>query len=75
MDSQGIGEVLALAGAFLVFLGLLSFFWQRIPSLGKLPGDMFLQKGSFQFFFPIVTCIVVSIVLAVIPNLVFRLFR
>jgi hypothetical protein len=75
MDSQGIGKVLALVEAFLVFLGLLLFFWQRIPCLGKLPGDIFLQKGSFQFFFPIVTCIVVSIVLTVILNLVFRLFR
>jgi len=61
MDLQGIGKILILGGAFLAFLGLLLFFWQRIPFLGKLPGDIFLQKGSFQFFFPIVTCIVIII--------------
>lgn len=75
MDFQGIGKILILGGAFLAFLGLLLVFWQRIPFLGKLPGDIFLQKGSFQFFFPIVTCIVISIVLTVILNFVFRLFR
>ena len=75
MDLQSIGKILILGGAFLAFLGLLLFFWQRIPFLGKLPGDIFLQKESFQFFFPIVTCIIISIVLTIIPNLVFRLFR
>jgi len=62
MDFQGIGKILILGGVFLAFLGLLLVFWQRIPFLGKLPGDIFLQKGSFQFFFPIVTCIMISII-------------
>jgi hypothetical protein len=75
MDLQGIGKILILGGAFLAFLGLLLFFWQRIPFLGKLPGDIFVNKGSFQFLFPIVTCIIISIVLTIILNLVFRLFR
>jgi hypothetical protein len=75
MDFQGIGKILILSGAFLASLGLLLFFWQRIPFLGKLPGDIFLSKGNFQFLFPIVTCIVISIVLTIILNLVFRLFR
>ncbi len=63
MDFQGTGKILIFGGTSLVFLSLLLFFWQRIPFLGKLPGDIFLQKGSFQFFFPIVTCIIISIVL------------
>jgi len=75
MDLQGIGKILILGGAFLAFLGLLLFFWQRIPFLGKLPGDIFVQKGNFQFLFPIVICIIISIVLTIILNLVFRLFR
>ena len=48
-----MGKILILGGAFIVFLGLLLFFWQRIPFLGRLPGDIFVNKGSFQFFFPI----------------------
>jgi len=75
MDLQSIGKILILGGAFLAFLGLLLFFWQRIPFLGKISGDIFLQKGGFQFFFPIITCIIISIVLTIILNFVFRLFR
>jgi hypothetical protein len=75
MDLQGIGKILILVGAFFAFLGLLLVFWYRIPFLGKLPGDIFLQKGSLQFFFPIVTCIIISIVLTIILNLVIRLLR
>jgi len=63
MDFQGIGKILMLGGVFLAFLGLLLFFWQRIPFLGKLPGDIFVNKGSFQFFFPIVTCIIIKFML------------
>jgi len=54
MDLQGVGKILILGGAFLAFIGLLLFFWQRIPFLGELPGDIFLHKGSFQLFVPIV---------------------
>jgi len=75
MDFQGIGRILILSGAFLAFLGLLLIFWQRIPFLGKLPGDIFLHKGGFQFFFPLVTFIIISIVLTIILNLVIRLLR
>ena len=75
MDFQGAGKLLIMGGVFLAFLGLLLMFWQRIPFLGKLPGDIFLQKGSFQVLFPIVTCIIISIVLTIILNFLFRLIR
>jgi len=75
MDFQGVGKILILVGAFLAFLGLLLIFWQRIPFLGKLPGDIFLHIDSFQFFFPIVTCIIISIGLTIVLNLVIRLLR
>ena len=75
MDFQGIGKILILSGAFLAFLGLLLIFCQRIPFLGKLPSDIFLHKGGFQFFFPLVTFIIISIMLTIILNLVIRLFR
>jgi hypothetical protein len=75
MDFQGIGKAVILGGIFLVFLGLLLFFWQRIPFLGKLPGDIFVHKGNLQFVFPIVSAIIISIVLTIILNLIIRLFR
>ena len=70
---EPLGKFLILAGVFIVVLGLLVMFWSKIPFLGKLPGDIFVQKGSFQFFFPIVTCLLVSAVLTVVINLIMRL--
>jgi len=75
MGFQGVGKAAILAGVFLIFLGLLLFFWQRIPFLGKLPGDIFVHRGNLQFFFPIVSSIIISIVLTIILNLIVRLFR
>jgi len=75
MDFQGIGKAVILGGILLVFPGLLLFFWQRIPFLGKLPGDIFVHKGNLQFVFPIVSAIIISIVLTIILNLIIRLFR
>jgi hypothetical protein len=72
---QGIGKILILVGAFLAFFGLLLVFWQKIPLLGKLPGDILVQKGNFQFFFPIVTCLIISISLTIVLNFVIHLFR
>ena len=72
---KGIGKILILVGAFTVFLGLLLVFWQRIPFLGKLPGDVFVQEGNLQISFPIATCVIISILLTVIANLVIHLFK
>jgi len=75
MYPQGVGKLLILGGAFLVLFGLLLIFWQRIPFLGKLPGDIFVQKGNFQLFLPIMTCLIISILLTIILNFVIHLFR
>jgi len=72
---QGIGKILILVGAFLAFFGLLLVFWQKIPLLGKLPGDIIGAKGNLQFFFPIVTCLIISISLTIVLNFVIHLFR
>jgi len=66
------GKVLIIIGVVIAISGVVIMFWQRIPLLGKLPGDIFVQKGNFQFFFPIVTCIILSVVLTLVLNLIFR---
>lgn len=75
MGFQSIGKILILAGTFLIFFGLLLVFWQHIPFLGRLPGDIFLQKGSFRLFLPIVSCLVISVLLTLVVNLVIHLLR
>jgi hypothetical protein len=70
---EPLGKLLIFAGVFIIVLGLLVMFWSKIPFLGKLPGDILLQKEGFQFFFPIVTCLLISVILTVVINLVMRL--
>lgn len=66
-----LGKFLVVLGAVIVVLGLL--LWSGVGSgwLGRLPGDIRIERGNSTFYFPIVTCIIISIVL----SLVFSLFR
>jgi ribose/xylose/arabinose/galactoside ABC-type transport system permease subunit len=66
-----VGKFLVILGAVIIFLGLL--LWTGIGAgfLGKLPGDIRIERGNSAFYFPIVTCIIISIVL----SLIFSLFR
>jgi len=69
------GKILIIIGVFLVVFGIIFVFWGRIPFLGRLPGDIAVQKGNVSFFFPLATNIVISLVWTVLLNLFFRLFR
>ena len=71
---ESIGRILLLVGVFLTLSGVLFIFWHKIPFIGKLPGDIFLQRGDIQFFFPLVTCLVLSAILTIIVNLIIGLF-
>ncbi|MCY3801504.1 MAG: DUF2905 domain-containing protein [Chloroflexi bacterium] len=64
----GLGVLLILAGAVLLAFG-------KLPGLGRLPGDLAIERGGVRFFFPIVTMLVVSVVLTVIANLFLRFWR
>lgn len=75
MGFESIGKLLLIGGVFLTALGLLLIFWQHIPFLGKLPGDIFVRKGNVSFYFPLATGIVLSILLTVAVNLVLWLLR
>ncbi len=66
----GLGKILLIAGGVIVVVGLLLVFSQHIPFLGKLPGDIFIKKDNFSFYFPIVTMLIVSIALTIIINVI-----
>jgi len=67
-----MGKLLILTGFILIILGLFLVFSGRIPYLGKLPGDIRVEKENFVFYFPLATCILLSILLTLILNLVMR---
>ena len=71
-EFSGIGKLLIASGVVLVVVGLLVMVGGKIPYLGKLPGDISIQRKNFSFHFPVVTCLVISVILTVLLNLFFR---
>jgi len=69
---DAVGKLFIFLGAFLVLLGGIMVVGGKLFGLGRLPGDIFIQKGNFSFYFPLVTCIILSILLTVILNLIRR---
>jgi len=67
----GFGKILLIAGLAVAGMGLLLLLTDKVGWIGKLPGDITVRRENFTFHFPIVTCILVSIVL----SLLFWLFR
>jgi hypothetical protein len=66
-----LGRTLLIAGAVLLVVGLFLTLGGRVPGVGRLPGDVMYRRGNFTFYFPIVTCILLSVVL----TLLLRIFR
>jgi hypothetical protein len=64
-----IGKLLLILGIILSIMGLIFIFGSKVPGLGRLPGDIFIKKGNITFFFPIVTCILISIIVTLILSL------
>jgi len=59
-------KTLIFFGIILIIAGVLINIFGKIPGLGKLPGDIHIKGKSFTFFFPITTCILVSIIISLI---------
>ena len=62
------GLIILLIGISLIIIGVLYPYIKKL-GLGQLPGDILFKTGNTTFFFPIITCIIISIVLSVIFNL------
>ncbi len=70
MNSQ-TGKYIIIAGVVLVVIGfLVSFFYDKLNWIGRLPGDIRIEKENFRFYFPVTTMILASILLSVIIQLI-----
>lgn len=65
-----LARVLIVIGALLVILGVVFLFLQKVPFLGKFPGDIVIRRENFTFSFPLGTSILISILLSLILFLV-----
>ena len=67
-----IGKMLVIVGLGIAILGLLLWLGVGRGWLGKLPGDIEVNRGNFRFYFPLATCLLISLVLTLIMWLVRR---
>ncbi len=66
-----IGKILIFSGIALVVIGLILVLADKIPWIGRLPGDIYIKRDKFTFYFPLMTSIIISLLL----TLLFYLFR
>jgi len=66
-----LGKMLILLGVLIIVIGFLLLVGEKIPWIGKLPGDIIIRKEKFSFYFPITTSIIISVLL----TLFFWIFR
>jgi uncharacterized protein HemY len=68
--------MLLLFGLMMVLLGVVllvaGHFSGKVPWLGRLPGDIYIQRGSWTFYFPLATCLIVSVILTLLFSLFSR---
>ncbi len=73
-DHANFGWVLLLLGLVIAGVGLVWILAPSIPWLGRLPGDIRIEEKHFRFYFPLVTCLLLSLLLTLVLW-VLRLFR
>ncbi|MGH7887515.1 MAG: DUF2905 domain-containing protein [Candidatus Binatia bacterium] len=68
----GLGKTLIYLGLVLVVIGLILSLAGKLPWLGYLPGDISIDRERFSFYFPIATCILISVILSLVLNFISR---
>jgi hypothetical protein len=67
-----LGRVLILLGILLLLVGVALVFADRIPWLGRLPGDIVVRRKGFTLYFPVVTALLLSLAVTLVLNLLKR---
>jgi hypothetical protein len=65
-----LGKILVFAGVALVIIGAVLWSGFGRGWLGRLPGDIHYSKGNFSFYFPVVTCLLLSVIITIILRLI-----
>jgi len=63
---NGLGKTLIYLGILLVVVGVIFSLAGKLPWLGHLPGDISIQRERFSFYFPITTCVLISVIISLV---------
>jgi hypothetical protein len=66
MPLSGAGKLLIVLGGLLIIIGAAILLFGRIPWLGRLPGDIYIERRNFTLVFPLATSILVSVILSLV---------
>ena len=69
---QHVGKFLIILGMIIIAVGGLLLFTGKIPYIGKLPGDILIQKKNYTIYFPLATSIIISLIITLIFWLIGR---
>ncbi|HYO21813.1 MAG TPA: DUF2905 domain-containing protein [Flavisolibacter sp.] len=71
---QNTGKYIIVFGGLIILIGLVVYFFgDKLGWIGRLPGDIRIEKENFRFYFPIITMVLFSILITVIINLIRRI--
>jgi hypothetical protein len=71
-DHAGLGWVLLILGLLIAGVGLVVLLAPSLPWLGRLPGDIWIEREHFRFYFPVVTCLLLSLIVSLLLWIVLR---
>lgn len=66
-----LSKILIIFGVILIVIGILLLFLPKIPLIGRLPGDIYIEKENFKFYFPIVSSIIISAIVSAVLYLIY----
>jgi len=69
---RSIALLLLVTGGLIFTAGLILFFFEKIPWLGNLPGDIHIEGKKFSFHFPLMTCILLSVLITILINIIMK---
>ncbi|MBL7071359.1 MAG: DUF2905 domain-containing protein [Candidatus Omnitrophica bacterium] len=69
---SSVAKTIILAGTIIASIGILFLFSDKIPWLGRLPGDINIEKENFTLYFPFTTCVILSVIISAIFFLITR---
>jgi len=73
MDSlHALGKMIIGIGLLMIIMGGILMLAGKFTGLGRMPGDILIQKGNFTFYFPVVSMLVLSLLLTLILNIIMR---